>query len=95
MMLEAGTASLDELRRIFADIRRIDLRAADIIQRLRTLLRKKEFDSRPIDINAMTRETVALLTPVARRQRRTPRARPGGGSRRRSSATRFTCSRCW
>ena len=65
MMLEAGTASLDELRRIFADIRRIDLRAADIIQRLRTLLRKKEFDSQPIDINALTRETVALLTPVA------------------------------
>ena len=65
MMLEAGTASLDELRRIFADIRRIDLRAADIIQRLRTLLRKKEFDSQPVDINALTRETVALLTPVA------------------------------
>ena len=47
MMLGAARPA-DEPRRIFADIRRIDLRAADIIQRLRTLLRRKEFDSQPI-----------------------------------------------
>ena len=40
LMLEAGTGSADDMRSIFADIRRIDLRAAEMIHRLRGLLGK-------------------------------------------------------
>jgi C4-dicarboxylate-specific signal transduction histidine kinase len=65
MMLESGVASDDELRHIFADIRRIDTRAAEIIQRLRCLLRKKEFETRPVDVNDLARETAAMVAPVA------------------------------
>jgi C4-dicarboxylate-specific signal transduction histidine kinase len=65
LMLESGMTSYEEVRQIFADIRRIDLRAAEMIQRLRGLLRKKEFETRPVDVNDLTRETAALVTPVA------------------------------
>ncbi len=65
MMLESGMASNEELRHIFADIRRIDGRATEIIQRLRRLLRKKEFETHPLDVNDLTRDTATLLAPVA------------------------------
>ena len=65
MMLESGMASPEEMRQIFADIRRIDGRAAEIIQRLRRLLRKKEFETGPLDVNELTRDTATLLAPVA------------------------------
>jgi C4-dicarboxylate-specific signal transduction histidine kinase len=65
MILESGAGSNDEVRQIFADIRRIDTRAAEIVSRLRGLLRRKEFETRPLDVNEVTRETVALVTPVA------------------------------
>jgi C4-dicarboxylate-specific signal transduction histidine kinase len=65
LMLESGLASPEELRCVFADIRRIDERAAEIIQRLHALLRKKEFETRQLDVNELTRETAALVTPVA------------------------------
>jgi C4-dicarboxylate-specific signal transduction histidine kinase len=65
LMLESGVPSSEEMRQIFADIRRIDLRAAEIIQRLRGLLSKKEFETRLIDANELTRETAALMMPVA------------------------------
>jgi signal transduction histidine kinase len=65
LMLESGAPSLEEMRQIFADIRRIDMRAAEIIQRLRGLLRKKEFETGPVDVNDLARDTAALVTPVA------------------------------
>ena len=65
LMLESGEASGDEMRQILADIRRIDLRAAAIIQGLRGLLRKKDFEAAPVDLNELTRETAALVMPVA------------------------------
>ena len=65
LLLESGAMSTEEMRLILADIRRIDIRAAMIIQRLRGLLRKKELDSRPIDVNELAREAVQLVSPVA------------------------------
>jgi signal transduction histidine kinase len=65
MILESEGPSNEELRHIFADIRRIDMRAAEIIQRLRGLLKKKELETHPIDVNELVRETAALVTPVA------------------------------
>ena len=66
LMLESGTASCAEMRCILADIRRIDMRASEIISRVRRLVCAKEIEKRSIDINAIARETAAMITPVAR-----------------------------
>ena len=66
LMLESGAVSHEDLRQIFADIRRIDLRAAQIIERLRGLLRRKELETRRLDGNELTRDTADLVAPVAR-----------------------------
>jgi signal transduction histidine kinase len=65
MMLDAGTFAPEEMREILDDIRRIDMRAGDIIQRMRGLLRKHELEAKAIDVNEVTRETLAIVTPVA------------------------------
>ena len=65
MILESSAPSHEEMRNIFADIRRIDMRAAEMIQRLRGLLKKQELETHPIDVNELVRETAALVTPVA------------------------------
>ncbi len=65
LMLESGVTTDEEMRHIFADIRRIDMRASEIIQRLRSLLRKKEFETRPVDVNELTRDTATMVAPVA------------------------------
>jgi len=65
LMLESGVSSPEEIGHIFADIRRIDTRAAEIIQRLRGLLRKKDLETQPLDANELTRDTTALVAPVA------------------------------
>jgi C4-dicarboxylate-specific signal transduction histidine kinase len=65
LILESGDTSVEELRCILADIRRIDTRAAEIVQRMRGLLRRKEFDAQPVDINELIRDTICLVTSVA------------------------------
>ena len=65
MILESGTPSMEEMRHIFADIRRIDMRAAEMIQRLRGLLKRQELETHAIDVNELARETAALVGPVA------------------------------
>ncbi len=66
MLLDSGSPSSEgEIREILADIRRIDARAGAIVQRMRGLLRKHEFETQPIDLNELTRDTVAFVMPVA------------------------------
>ena len=65
LMMESGNSSREEICQVFADIRRIATRAAGIIQRLRGLLRKKELETLPVDVNELTHDTVALVRPVA------------------------------
>ena len=66
MLLDSGNPSSEgEIREILADIRRIDARAGSIVQRMRGLLRKHEFETQPIDLNELTRDTVAFVMPVA------------------------------
>jgi signal transduction histidine kinase len=48
---------------ILADIKRDDLRAHEIIKRLRTLLRKRELTFERMDINGMIENAVALVRP--------------------------------
>ncbi len=63
--IESGQPPVEELREIIADIRREDLRASEIISRMRRLLQKHELDARPLDVNDLTRATLALVVPAA------------------------------
>jgi PAS domain S-box-containing protein len=61
MLLESAPASLAEVRHILKDIRKDDLRASEVIRRLRTLLRKHEMEMRPVDLNEVISEVLGLI----------------------------------
>lgn len=66
MILEAGGAArLPELREIIGDIRRADLRASEVIRRLRALLERREVEQRPFGVEDLVRDVEALLRPEA------------------------------
>jgi signal transduction histidine kinase len=60
-LLESSPAPLDEVRQILADIRRDDLRASEVIRRLRSLLQKRETEMCPVDLNGAIAEACALV----------------------------------
>jgi signal transduction histidine kinase len=76
LILESGGDRRDELRAILADIRRDDLRAGEVIRRLRALLSKHEVERRPFDLNDAVREVEAALGAEARRRRVVLEVRP-------------------
>ncbi|MES3021467.1 MAG: response regulator [Pseudomonadota bacterium] len=57
---------LGEIAEILADIRRDDLRASGLIQRMRAMLRKSEVAAVEVDLNTLVDSTVALLASEAR-----------------------------
>ena len=65
MLLESGRPVNDELKEIVEDIRKDDKRAAEIIRRIRTLLRKREVHNEAVDLNDVVRETVDFVVPAA------------------------------
>jgi signal transduction histidine kinase len=56
---------LDGIRDIIDDIRNDDIRAAEIIRRMRGLLQKHELEALPVDLNDVAQETVAIVRPDA------------------------------
>ena len=60
-LLRMPSPDLVELRDVLADIVDDDKRAADVIQRLRDLLRKSELSRKPFELNGMIHEVVRLL----------------------------------
>jgi signal transduction histidine kinase len=68
MMVEAGRLSEEELLQILRDIRRDDLRASEVIKRLRTLLAGHEGERRRFSLNDCVGDTAALLNAEARRR---------------------------
>ena len=76
LMLETGAARPGDLRDILADIRRDDLRASEVIRRLRALLAKHEVERQPCDLNEILGDVVTLLNAEARRRRVALSARP-------------------
>jgi signal transduction histidine kinase len=68
LLLASGADRRDELRAILADIRRDDLRASAVIQRLRALLAKQAVERQPFDLNGAVREMEPVLQPEARRR---------------------------
>jgi len=68
LLLDSGVDRRDELRRIVADIRRDDLRASEVIRRLRALLARQEVQREPIDLNDAVRDMELLLRAEVQRR---------------------------
>jgi signal transduction histidine kinase len=68
LQLRLGTATHEGLREILADIRRDDLRATEVIRRLRGLLEKHEVEHGRMALHPALRDALALLEPEARRR---------------------------
>jgi signal transduction histidine kinase len=69
LMLRAPSLDLATLQEIAADIRRDNLRASEVILRLRSLLKKAPFQPEAADLNDIVRETMVFVSAlgVARR----------------------------
>jgi signal transduction histidine kinase len=65
LILGSPSPDLSEIREILADIRRDDLRASEVIHRMRSLLRRTPFETRDIDLNDTMREVFELLSAQA------------------------------
>jgi signal transduction histidine kinase len=68
LMLDSGMDRRDELRAILADIRRDDLRASEVIQRLRDLLGQQKLERKEFDLNAVVSELESIMSAEARRR---------------------------
>jgi C4-dicarboxylate-specific signal transduction histidine kinase len=68
LMLDSGTDRREELRAILADIRRDDLRAAEVIQRLRDLLGRQKFERNEFDLNEVLNDLESIIRAEARRR---------------------------
>jgi signal transduction histidine kinase len=51
---------------IISDIRNDDIRASEMIRRMRQLLQKRELELQPVDLNEVAEETAAVVGPDAR-----------------------------
>jgi signal transduction histidine kinase len=69
LLLQSGADRLDDVRRILGRIRADDLRASQVIRRLRTLLAKQEFERRPIRLAETLADVAELLRTEARQRR--------------------------
>jgi signal transduction histidine kinase len=65
LLLKGTSPDMDEIRQILADIRRDDLRASEVIRRLRSVLRKTPFEVRDIELNDTLQEAIGLVAAVA------------------------------
>lgn len=68
LLLASSADRRDELRSIVADIRHDDLRASEIINRLRALLAKQAVERQPFDLNSAVRDMEPVLRGEARRR---------------------------
>jgi signal transduction histidine kinase len=66
LMLKSASPNLAEIREILADIRRDDLRASEVIRRLRSVLKKTPFEVRDIELNDTVRDVMEFVGDVAR-----------------------------
>jgi signal transduction histidine kinase len=60
-LLEADVPNIAEMREILKDIVADDRRAADVIRRLRGLLKKDQLEQVPLDINDVVREVAEVI----------------------------------
>jgi signal transduction histidine kinase len=68
LILESGSEQPELLRQILSDIRRDDIRASEVIRRLRTLLQKHEVERAPFVLDDAIKEVELVLRAEARRR---------------------------
>ena len=68
LILESPSPDLDELKEILTDIKRDDLRASEVLKRLRSFLKRTPFEQKSVDLNATMREVFELLRAQASAQ---------------------------
>jgi signal transduction histidine kinase len=68
LVLQSGEDRRDLLHQILADIRRDDLRASEVIRRLRALLAKQAVEHGSLEVNAVLSEVITLLRSEASRR---------------------------
>ena len=79
--LERSTPDLDELRAILADIRSDNLRASDIIQRIRAFLKRTAMEKQALDVAQLVEDTVRLIGAEAADRRSQVSVEVSGGLR--------------
>ena len=89
-LIAAPVPDLDELRAALADIVSDNQRAAEVVRRLRTLLRKDTSEYAPVDLNDSIAEVVKVLQGDIRRAG----SRSSSSRRRNSHACSATASSC-
>jgi signal transduction histidine kinase len=67
MLLESEDGNLEEVRRILSDIRRDDLRASEVVRRVRELAGKRELEMKAVDLNEVVESVKQLLEYEAKR----------------------------
>ena len=67
MLLTSDTKppALGDIQDIIGNIRKADIRASEVIRRMRGLLQKHELEAQPVDLNKVAQETVAIVRPDA------------------------------
>ncbi len=76
LILASGGDRRSELAEILADIRRDDLRASEVIRKLRAFLTRHEVERRPFEIHEVVRAVESMLRAEARRRRVALEVRP-------------------
>jgi C4-dicarboxylate-specific signal transduction histidine kinase len=69
LILQGGGDRRDDLLRIVTRIRRDNLRASDVIRRLRALLARHETERQPFDLNVAMSDAATLLRTEARQRK--------------------------
>jgi len=62
LLLNTQSFDVADMKEIIADIRRDDQRAAEVIKRLRSLLKRAPFETREMDVNDAVRESIDLIS---------------------------------
>ena len=65
LILKSQSPDVTELKEILADIRRDDLRASEIIHRMRSLLKRAPFELKEVDLNNVMHEAFQFLAAQA------------------------------
>jgi signal transduction histidine kinase len=67
-LLRRDPAASSEMREILADIRKADLRASEIIRRVRSLITTRQAEREPVEVNAMVSDILTFLRGDAQRR---------------------------
>ena len=65
LFLQEPSPDLDELRAILADIRNDDQRAGAVIDRMRSMLKRREVEHSLLDLNVLASEVISFVRPDA------------------------------